>query len=83
MTNLKKKRLRDAQQAYVVALKGGHCERCGERHPPEIYDFHEPSHRPHTRVGKLYGCSLKRVVEEAMKCTLLCPTCHRYATVRG
>lgn len=74
---VRQKRTRDAQRAYVVAMKGGKCEICGAGYDPEMYDFHSAEHNADKRVGNLYGMSLKKVVDEAKRCALLCPNCHR------
>jgi predicted HNH restriction endonuclease len=81
--NREKVRLRNAQRAYAVALKGGKCEQCGVRYHPEIYDFHAPNGHADKKVSNLYGGKLKRVITEAKQCNLLCPTCHRIVHVEG
>ena len=74
------KRLRDAQRAYLFIKRGAKCERGGYVDEPQAFDWH---HKPGTKGGKsvsdLLGCSLKRIEDEAKKCTLLCPRCHRQA----
>jgi len=77
VSNKHKCLVRAAQQAYVVALRGGRCEDCGNRHHPAVFDFHSIEGHHSRNVGSLYGGKLSKVLDEVSTCLLLCPTCHR------
>lgn len=61
----------------MVALRGGRCEGCDTKYPPEIYDWHAKDGHVDKKVSALYGGKLSKVVAETKVCNLVCPTCHR------
>jgi hypothetical protein len=71
-------RARQRIKVKLVEALGGKCQRCGYNRCIAALEFH---HRdPATKsFGLGQGCnaSLKRCLEEAKKCDLLCANCHR------
>ena len=53
---------------------GGKCARCGYCEEINILQFHHHNKDKINNVTELQ--SLKKIKEEAEKCTLLCPNCH-------
>lgn len=63
----------------LVKLMGGRCKRCQNKYPYVCYDFHHRNRSEKSfSIGQyLVGYSYKRILEEALKCDLLCVNCHR------
>lgn len=67
------------RKSKLVALLGGKCKKCGYDKCPAAFDFHHID--PETKKFSISTQGLCRkwndLVEEAMKCDLLCCRCHR------
>lgn len=62
----------------LVIERGGFCEDCGYDKYPEVLHFHHRNPEDKKfNIGRSWTRSLKSMKEEAEKCDLLCPTCHR------
>ena len=60
------------------------CLHCGT-HEPEIFEFHhrEPKNKISTVSHLVHrGAPLKLIFQEAAKCDILCPSCHKREHVR-
>lgn len=75
-------RWRQKAKAKLVKHHGGKCLDCGYQGPPFMYDF---DHRD--PATKLFGLGEKgatkaydKMLEESMKCDLVCANCHRFRT---
>lgn len=73
-----KARLREASKAFLMNPADGKCQVCQyDRHPGNLVFHH---HDPLTKLFGLNGMkltyNLRRLVEEASKCSLLCHNCH-------
>ena len=74
-----KKRGRNAfreNKKRLVDIFGGKCENCGLVDHPCVFDFHhkDPSEKDFCITTSI---NLKKILEEAKKCTLLCVFCHK------
>ena len=67
----------------IFNYKGGECKRCGIVDHPSFYDLHhrDPSTKKFS-IGASYTIKESRMKEEADKCDMLCPNCHRRAHMR-
>ena len=70
---------RRRRKIRAVIYMGGACYSCGRSGPPGIFEFHHWDPR-----SKAFGISQDgntrswaRVVEELVKCVMLCANCHR------
>jgi len=72
------KKRSDGKKLELVNYFGGRCVRCGYNKCIQALDFH---HRdPSTKKFRISGShcrSSKSIMEEALKCDLLCSNCHR------
>lgn len=55
---------------------GGECAKCGNTKEPEL-DHEDPADKV---SHKIWSWTAMRIVEEAMKCQLLCKPCHEAKT---
>ena len=77
--NIWQKGARRKRKEQVVAFFGGKCSKCGYDRCIDALDFH---HRdPNKKLAGLssygYTRSWDKIIEEAMKCDLVCANCHR------
>jgi hypothetical protein len=80
---LRWKRFGEKVKAAINNLKSRPCVDCKKRYPPWVMDFdHRPgSQKSFTMAHALKdGMSLKRLLEEAKKCDVVCANCHRQRT---
>lgn len=70
-------RQRKAKQIRI--LFGGRCIRCGYDRCFQALEFHHRDPKTKDKSVKLSSgsASMRRMVEEAEKCDLLCANCHR------
>lgn len=70
---------------WLHTVKGqSDCLHCGI-HDPAIYEFHhrEPKEKISTVSHLVHrGAPLRMIFQEAAKCDILCPTCHKLEHVR-
>ena len=66
---------RQRRRAQLIDLLGGVCVRCGASEDLE-FDHIDPETKRFA-VGSCMSRAWAELVEEALKCQLLCPTCHR------
>jgi hypothetical protein len=62
------------RRAKLVAMLGGQCVRCGTTERLE-FDHRDPETKVFT-IGRRWGTNWDTLVEETMKCQLLCSPCH-------
>lgn len=78
---LNKYTLRGLQKKLeLIDLFGGKCEKCGYDKNISAFDFHHinPYEKNfEVKVANLKSKSDEEILEEAMKCMLLCSNCHR------
>lgn len=71
---------REKRKNKLIALFGNQCGECEKAYKPYMYDFHHVN--PEIKEFKLSGDNLlrkwKTVLQEAHKCKMVCPNCHRY-----
>ena len=73
------KKVRAERSRTLVDMHGNKCKDCGITHEKTgFFDFHhlDPSTKKY-EVKTIICSSWKRVLEEADKCVMLCPNCHR------
>jgi len=77
-SHYKKERRRIIQRELINHL-GGKCSICGNSYPMECYDFHHKNRAEKDKgIGILFdNASLSKIIEEALKCDLVCANCHR------
>ena len=65
------------RKARLVVLLGGACARCGYDKCIGALHFHhlDPTTKSFT-ISHTYNTAWRRLVNEAMKCELLCANCH-------
>lgn len=78
---LNKYTLRGTQKKLeLIELFGGKCEKCGYDKNISAFDFHHKN--PYEKnfeikIQNIKSKSDEEILEEAMKCMLLCSNCHR------
>lgn len=68
------------KKLYLIELFGGKCEKCGYDKNLSAFDFHHKDGYEKSfeiKVNLLKYKSDNEILEEAMKCMLLCANCHR------
>lgn len=75
--NKKNSKLR--KWANLYALTGCECWICGYSKTTDALDFHhlDPTEKSFAISRKKHAYALWRLIEEAIKCALLCSNCHR------
>jgi len=76
------RRAHQRTQAFVEMLKAKPCEDCGRSFPPECMDFDHVRGKKHAGVAHMKRYALPRLLEEILKCDLVCACCHRIRTRR-
>lgn len=66
---------REAMRRELIDMLGGCCSGCGSTGRLE-FDHIDPSTRVDS-IGTMLGHRREKVIEEALKCQLLCKPCHR------
>jgi len=63
----------------LIALHGGKCKRCGYDKCAAALEFHhmDPDSKEFGLAQRGETRSLARMIEESMKCVLLCSNCHK------
>ena len=72
-----------AGREFLLALRDQPCVDCGGRFPPFVmqFDHRDPSTKKFL-VCQTWLSSKARILEEAAKCDIVCPNCHRDRTFR-
>lgn len=71
--NARKRKILNVMKAFIG------CERCGND-DPRVLDFHHHENNKELNIANhIGGKGLATLVEEAMKCSVLCANCHRIA----
>lgn len=68
------KQRRRNEKAYLIALAGGRCIKCGYNKSQWALSFHHTD--PNEKDGNISNMTLKNAIEELKKCILLCANCH-------
>lgn len=70
---------REEGYAYLLSIVGDFCKRCGNTYPFCVYDFHhiDPSTKRFSISSAIASLARERLLEEALKCEVLCANCHR------
>jgi hypothetical protein len=78
-TAAKWKTVRLERSAELYKMRGQCCEKCGDFHDnPAFFDWHHIDPTTKKYEVKTMICSKwDKVLEEAEKCLMLCPNCHR------
>ncbi len=73
------KNLRTVRENLLYSMFGKACNTCKMPHEvPGFFDFHHINKGSKKREVKQILCgSLETLLEEAKKCIMLCPNCHR------
>jgi hypothetical protein len=73
-------RLRD----LLLVLRDRGCLDCGERPPPCVMQFdHRDPREKKFSVSSSWCRSDSKIVEEARKCDIVCPNCHRHRSFKS
>jgi hypothetical protein len=66
----------------LVEMFGGVCMDCQQAWPPYImeFDHRDPAEKSFTVSGAKLQWAFDKLVEEALKCDLVCSNCHRVRT---
>lgn len=68
-------------KAKLVAAHGGACHDCGYEGPPFMFDFdHRDPDAKSFGIGAGGTKAYALLLEESMKCDLVCARCHRMRT---
>ncbi len=70
--------LKDKKKATLLEHLGGKCVGCGVTENLQ-FDHIDRNNKSFT-IGKCWGYTLEKLIEEADKCQLLCKECHQYKT---
>ncbi|MCI0558295.1 MAG: hypothetical protein MN733_07345 [Nitrososphaera sp.] len=67
---------------FLNWCKAQPCQDCGNSYPPYVMDFdHRPGTEKKFSLGMdAYNMSHKQIVEEVLKCDVVCANCHRVRT---
>ena len=70
-------------RAFLLALRDRPCADCDNRFPPFVmqFDHRDPSTKKF-HVCETWLSSKARILREAAKCDIVCPSCHRDRTFR-
>lgn len=70
--------IRRIEKAKIIAeLKASRgCADCGEQDPMVLQFHHDNATDKKNCISQMYRHSMKRIMEEAEKCTVLCANCH-------
>jgi hypothetical protein len=66
-------------RSKVLSILGNKCVKCGSCKKLEI--DHINKDQKSADVAKIFNLSFKRIMDEAIKCQLLCRTCHIKKTI--
>lgn len=68
-----------SRKLRAIALKGGSCEKCGEKHPAALCFHHvDPETKSFRLDARVFGNSKWEAIEQELnKCALLCFNCHQ------
>jgi hypothetical protein len=74
-----RKKRRSVIKQQCIDFLGGACQACGGKFPQAVYDFHhtDPSGKDAHPSLLFDDASLDLIVNEVLKCELLCANCHR------
>jgi len=76
----KRKEIRE----LIIACKDVPCADCGERYPFYVMDFDHVSGERKKEVGAMRNVlNMEKVIEEILKCEVVCANCHRIRTYGG
>jgi len=80
LLNAKVKANRKNKLRQLVSLSGDNCQKCLQKFPDVVYDFHHinPELKSFS-IGENMHKNINILIEEASKCMLLCSNCHRIA----
>lgn len=68
------------RRAKFDALKRAPCLDCSGVYPPEVMEFDHAHGQKIRAIGSMFSQSWGRVLEEVIKCDLVCAVCHRLRT---
>ena len=71
---------RAANRAYIEEVKAAPCMDCGGVFPSECMDFDHVRGDKDRDIAQMKSLSRRRVVDEIVKCDLVCANCHRTRT---
>jgi ssDNA-binding Zn-finger/Zn-ribbon topoisomerase 1 len=73
----------DRARDFLLALRDRPCLACGKTFPPFVMQFdHRDASAKKFLVCRTRLSSRNRILEEAAKCDIVCPNCHRDRTFR-
>lgn len=65
----------------LVEYHGSKCVDCGYEGPPFMFDFdHRDPRDKSFGLSEFQSIAYARLLEESMKCDLVCANCHRFRT---
>ena len=68
---------------FLLALRDRPCSDCGRRPPPCVMQFdHREARDKKFNVAESWCRSESKILEEAAKCDIVCPNCHRDRSFR-
>src|SRR5687768_12621781 len=75
---------RQAQADVLVRLRARPCADCGRTFDPFVMEFdHRDAAMKTAAVSRMLGhAGLARILDEAVKCDIVCANCHRERTFR-
>lgn len=74
--------LRRRNKLKLIAAHGGKCLDCDLSFPPFVFDFdhRDPATKSFALSNKGTAIGYDRLLDESMKCDLVCANCHRRRT---
>ena len=75
-----KAKRRDGFSKFQAWLKAAPCTDCGGRFPPECMDFDHVTGEKQFQIGHAALRPFIDLVDELLKCELVCSNCHRTRT---
>lgn len=77
--NIYKKEKYLERKEYFVKLLGGKCQKCGYNKCLAALEFHhsDPTYKEEKISSMLTENNIEEILEEVLKCKLLCTNCHR------
>lgn len=77
MRRLVVRRYKQGLKRKLVEAHGGKCFDCKKEFPPFIFEFdHREPHLKSFQISR--STKYSEMLEESMKCDMVCPTCHRF-----